>query len=99
MELNQQKFSAIFWDFSQEKRIEIYHQLQTNPKELSTNEFIVARLLNSLSWFELIHLFGTEELIKILNTSVINKLFPVSRRNYYKDAQRLLSKYSISTSR
>jgi hypothetical protein len=93
-----QKLKAMLWDLPQEQKDKLSGDLIARPLEvLSNNETLLLKALNTLSWFELIDLTGAEKLVKLLSDDTIKKLFPGSRREYYTNARRLLSKYSLST--
>ncbi len=88
----------MLWDLPQEQKDKLSGDLIARPLEvLSNNETLLLKALNTLSWFELIDLTGAEKLVKLLSDDTIKKLFPGSRREYYTNARRLLSKYSLST--
>jgi hypothetical protein len=87
----------ILWDAPLHRRKELAVELNNNPcRVLKENETLFVKALNSLSWYELISIFGCKELTEMLTDDTINKVYPPQRRNYYKNARRLLSKYSLS---
>ena len=89
----------ILWDVPPRKRDELAGALQEDPAGvLEENEALFVKALNSLTWYELISLFGPEKLEKLLTDDVIIKVFPAKRREYYKNARRLLSEYALSSS-
>ena len=89
----------LLWDIPPQQRQEVAKQLHENPaRVLEANETLFVKALNSLSWYELISLFGPEKLDKLLTDETINKVFPAKRREYYKNARRLLSEYALSSS-
>lgn len=92
----EQKINALFWDLAPGKKIELLHKIHLDPAAALKDETITLRLLETLNWYELIQLIGVENLYKILDDNNINRLFPPSRRIYYSNAKRLLSKYIIS---
>jgi hypothetical protein len=98
-EISQIKLQSVFWDVPEEFRTKYVKTLLEKNEEILYNEQVILRLLNSLSWYELISLIGFDNLKRIVNSTVIKKLFPESRRNFYIDAQRLLSKYTVSFTR
>jgi hypothetical protein len=89
----------LLWDIPPQQRQEVANQLHENPaRVLEENETLFVKALNSLSWYELISLFGPEKLDELLTDETINKVFPAKRREYYKNARRLLSEYALSSS-
>lgn len=90
----------LLWDVPPRQRRELSGALQEDPAGvLEENEALFVKALNSLAWYELISLFGPEKLDKLLTDDAINKVFPSKRREYYKNARRLLSEYALSSSR
>lgn len=94
----QKKLNRIFWDLPDELRTQKVEQILNNPADACKDRQISIRLLSSFGWYELLDLLGKEQLWQCLtDSSVISGLFPRQYQNYYQDAQRLLSKYSLPT--
>ncbi len=94
------KLKAMLWDIPEPRRLEIVNKILSNPVEIFHNEDqLFIKALNSLKWYELIKLVGKHNLLTLLTDTTIQKLFPVQRRTHYKNARRLLSKYTVPTSR
>jgi hypothetical protein len=92
------KIIAMLWDIPESRRLEIAKQILTNASETFRNDDkLFTKALSSLKWYELTKLVGNENLHELLTEETILKLFPVQRRNYYTNARRLLSKYSLPT--
>lgn len=92
------KLSVMFWDRAPEIRNKIISQINENPVDALHDEQILNRALSTLNWYELIQLIGSEEMLKLLTDNTINGLFPESRRKFYTNAKRLLSKYTLPVS-
>jgi len=92
------KLYGMFWDLSPEAKKIAVEKINMDPVSSFLNEQVFLRALNTLSWYELIQLLGPDNLIKLLNDTTIDRLFPETRRNYYKNAKKLLSKYIVSPS-
>ena len=94
------KLTAMLWDIPEPRRLEIVNKILSNPAETFQNEDqLFIKALNSLKWYELIKLVGKQNLLTLLTDTTIQKLFPVQRRTHYTNARRLLSKYTVPTSR
>jgi hypothetical protein len=93
------KLHGMFWDLSPAAKQEVVEKITRDPIAAFRDEQIFLRALNTLGWYELIKLLGSDDLLKLLNDSTISRLFPEGRRKYYANAKRLLSKYTLSTSR
>jgi ABC-type lipopolysaccharide export system ATPase subunit len=90
------KLKAMLWDVPEDQRTEIAGKILSDPVGIfKTDDQIFIKALNSLGWYELIRLVGKQNLVVLLTDTTIQKLFPVQRRNYYINARRLLSKYSL----
>lgn len=92
------RIRAMFWDMPPDVGKKAAEKMISDPLKAFSDEHILLKALNSLSWYELVQLAGgPNNLVRLLDDRVIGRLFPESRRNYYRDAKRLLSKYIIST--
>lgn len=91
------KINVMFWDLPHEARQKAVDEFIRDPVKAFGEEHILLRALNTLGWYELIRLSGgADNLLGFLDDKTINRLFPGSRRKYYYNAKRLLSKYIIS---
>ena len=93
------KLKAMLWDIPEDQRMKMVKDMLSKPVEtFQNNDQVFIRALNSLKWYELTRLVGTQNLMLLLTDATIQKLFPVQRRTYYTNARRLLSKYTLPTS-
>jgi hypothetical protein len=90
------KLYAMFWDLTPVARKDKIKNILRDPVAAFRDEQVFLRALNSLNWYELIQLAGSDHLLELLNNVNLNHLFPESRRKYYRNAKSLLSKYIIS---
>lgn len=90
------KLKGMLWDLPSDKRDEIFRILVNDPLKAFKDEDILIRVLSTLTWYEMTELAGSERLYGLLSEKVINRLFPSGRRKFYRDAKRLLSKYTLS---
>jgi hypothetical protein len=93
------KLKGMLWDLPPDKAGRLLEQILQNPKKAFRNQQLLIRGLNSLNWYDLIHLLGYDNLLQLLSESVISKLYPRQRQIYYINAKELLSKYTISSAR
>jgi hypothetical protein len=98
-QIDQNKLQGMFWDMSPGAKKKAMEMVMKNPVAAFHDEQILLKALNTLGWYELIQLIGSDNLLKLLDDSIIGRLFPEGRRSYYSNAKRLLSKYSVSPSR
>lgn len=91
------KLNGMFWDLSPAAKEKAVEEIISDPVRALTDKQVLLRVLNTLSWYELVELTGgPSNLFHLLNDSIIAMLFPETRREYYRNARRLLSKYIIS---
>ena len=95
----EKKLYGMFWDLSPAAKKEVVEKIILDPITAFHDEQVFLRALNTLGWYELIKLIGSDDLLKLLSDTTISRLFPEGRRKYYANAKRLLSKYTLSTSR
>jgi hypothetical protein len=93
------KLKGMLWDLPSEKSERLLKRILQNPQKAFQDQQLLIRGLNSLNWYDLIHLLGYNNLLQLLSESVISKLYPRQRQIYYKNAKELLSKYTISSAR
>ena len=87
----------MFWDLPFSARKKAVENVINDPLRAFNDDSILLKALNTLSWYELMQLAGgPENLTRLLDDRIIKKLYPESRRKYYRDGKRLLSKYIIS---
>lgn len=91
------KLKGMLWDLQSEKREKLLRQIQKNPPKSFLDEQLLVRALNSLNWYDLLQLLGHNDLLQLLSESAICKLYPIQRQIFYRDAKRLLSKYTLSS--
>lgn len=93
------KLKGMLWDLPSDKSKKLLELILQNPQKAFQDQQLLIRGLNSLNWYDLIHLLGYNNLLQLLSESVISKLYPRQRQIYYKNAKELLSKYTISSAR
>ena len=93
------KLKGMLWDLPAEKREKLFEKILQNPQKAFQDKQLLIRGLNSLNWYDLIQIIGSDILFLLLSESVINNLYPQQRQVYYKNAKELLSKYSLSLTR
>jgi hypothetical protein len=92
------KLQGMFWDMHPDVRQENVKKIINNPIDAFHDEQLFLKVLNTLGWYEIIQITGSDHLIELLNDATISRIFPEGRRRYYSNAKRLLSKYTLSPS-
>ncbi|MFZ2323578.1 MAG: hypothetical protein WAV89_07775, partial [Ignavibacteriaceae bacterium] len=92
------KIKSAFWDYNIDSD-EIY--LIALDKKAATGIFskekILVRLIERLSWYELIDLFGKEYFKENLDKSLINKIRNPEIRQRYEFIRQILQGKAVST--
>jgi len=91
------KLEGMLWDMPASKRNLIVRQILNNPHKAFGEKEVLIRSLNTLNWYDLISILGSDKLYQFLTDDIISCLFPRQRQLYYKNAKKLLSKYSLSS--
>ena len=92
------KIKSVYWDYNVDPA-EIYLTVmgRSNAKGFFTKEKILLRLIERLSWYELIDLVGKEYLTKNLNKTIIEKIRNPQIRNKYESIRKILQGEAVST--
>ena len=90
------KLKGMFWDLPDKQRKKLLGKILSDPLKAFHDEQLLVRALNSLNWYDLIQILGSDNLIQLLSESAISNLYPPQRQLYYKHAKELLSKYTVS---
>ena len=93
------KLKGMLWDLPVKKREKLFEQIVQDPYKAFKDEEVLIRGMNSLNWYDLIGILGSDNLLLLLSESVISKLYPQQRRLFYRHAKELLSKYTLSPTR
>lgn len=104
MEKNYKKSGSILkriiWDYHISPD-EIYDFLRSDNEHLYhfTKEMLYIRILERLSWYEILELFSVSHIKEMLDKETIKKLRSESMRQKYEYARRVLHKEPLSFSR
>jgi hypothetical protein len=89
----------MLWDLPPERRDKMVREILEDPvSAFRRDESLFIKALNTLKWYDLIHLVESRQLVEMLSDSTLSRLFPLKRRQYYANARRLLLKYDLSLS-
>ena len=83
------KLKGMLWDLPSDKSKKLLELILQNPQKAFQDQQLLIRGLNSLNWYDLIHLLGYNNLLQLLTESVISKLYPRQRQIFYKNAKEL----------
>jgi hypothetical protein len=92
------RIKSVYWDYNVDP-VEIYLTIigRRNVDGFFTKEKILLRLIERLSWYELIDLLGKEYLTKNLNKTIIEKIRNPQIRNKYESIRKILQGEAVST--
>jgi hypothetical protein len=83
----------LFWDYdiSEELLLKILNNEIPENKGV-TQEMIFKRLLESLSWFQILSIIKSEQIPQILNDDILNKMWNKPLQKRYQYAKQFLFK-------
>ena len=90
--MDKNKLKSIFWDYAVDYTgDDIYDFLvgEKEIKELNRNQ-VVARMLTSMRWYDLVDIFGIQQLYKFLNDDVFKFIWKKSLKNRFKNVRETL---------
>jgi hypothetical protein len=94
-----QKIQSAFWDYNIDPSKLYLILLDKNPSIGSlTKEKILLRLIETLSWYEILDLLGKDYLRKNLTKDITNKIRNSVLRERYEYVRRILQNEALSSS-
>ena len=90
----------IFWDYNIDEK-DIYEFINSNQKNLYhfTKEMLYKRILERLTWYEILDCFSIDIIKQMLDKSIINTLRTQSMREKYDYTRRILFNETLPISR
>ncbi len=85
------KLKLTVWDLdvSADECLDIF--LEKKEQKGLPRTQLIAKLLNTFSWYSLLKLLGAEQAKSMLQDEIICQLFPPQLKRNYQDAKRILS--------
>ena len=90
--MDKEKIKSVFWDYDVDYSGEdIYNFLvgKREMKEFNRNR-LTARLLTSMRWYDLVDIFGIQQLYGFLNDDVLKFIWKKSVKDRYKNVRETL---------
>ena len=90
--MNKEKLKSIFWDYDVNYTGEELYDFVMGDKEIKelTRDRVIARMLTSIRWYDLVDIFGIQQLYKFLNDDVFKFIWKKSLKNRFKNVRETL---------
>jgi hypothetical protein len=87
-----EKLKSIFWDYDVNYTGEELYDFMIGDKEIKelTRDRVIARMLTSIRWYDLVDIFGIQQMYKFLNDDVFKFIWKKSLINRYKNVRETL---------
>jgi len=91
------KIKSAYWDYDIDpEKLYLIAIEEEGSEVFFTKEKILLRLIERLSWYELIDIFGKEYLSRNLNKALIEKIRNPQIRNKYESIRKILCGETVS---
>ncbi|MDQ1349771.1 MAG: hypothetical protein QG657_72 [Acidobacteriota bacterium] len=90
--MEKKKLKSIFWDYDVNYTGEELYDFLVGKKEIKelTRDRVIARMLASMRWYDLVDIFGIQQLYKFLNDDVFKFIWKKSLKNRFKNVRETL---------
>jgi hypothetical protein len=90
--MDKEKLKSIFWDYELPYTAQDLYDFITGKIELKefNRSRIIARMLTSIRWYDLIDIFGIKQLYEFLTDDVLNFIWKKSVRQRYRNVRETL---------
>jgi len=90
--MDKEKIKSIFWDYDVDYSGEELYNFMIGNKEIDElpRNRIIARMLTSLRWYDLVDIFGLPQLYKFLNDDVFKFIWKKSLKTRFKNVRETL---------
>jgi len=90
--MDKKKLKSIFWDYEVNYTGEELYDFLVGKKESNelTRNRVIARMLTSMRWYDLVDIFGIQQLYKFLNDDVFKFIWKKSLKNRFKNVRETL---------
>ncbi len=87
-----EKLLTVFWDYDLEGSEDDVYDFLIGKKELEgfNRNRVIARVLTSIRWYELIDIFGLEQVYEFLDEKVFKYIWKKSVMNRYRSVRETL---------
>ena len=90
--MDKNKLKSIFWDYDVNYTGEELYDFLVGQKEIKefTRDRVIARMLISMRWYDLIDIFGIKQSYKFLSDDVFKFIWKKSLKNRFKNVRETL---------
>lgn len=90
--MDKEKLKSIFWDYEVNYTGEQIYDFIVGEKEIKefNRNRLIARMLTSIRWYDLVDIFGIQQLFKLLSDDVIKLLWKKSLKVRFKNVRETL---------
>ena len=90
--MDKEKLKSIFWDYDVNYTGEELYDFMMGDKEIKEliRDRVIARMLTSIRWYDLVDIFGIQQLYKFLNDDVFKFIWKKSLKNRFKNVRETL---------
>ena len=90
--MDKEKLKSIFWDYDVNYTGEEIYNFMVGKKEIKylARDRVIARMLTSMRWYDLVDIFGIQQLYKFLNDDVFKFIWKKSLKNRFKNVRETL---------
>ncbi len=89
---DKEKLLTVFWDYDIDGDGDDVYDFLIGMKELEgfNRKRVIARVLTSIRWYELIDIFGLEQVYEFLDEEVLKYIWKKSVKNRYRSVRETL---------
>jgi hypothetical protein len=90
--MDKEKIKSIFWDYNVDYTADDVYDFVVGKKEIKefNRNRVIARMLTSIRWYDLVDIFGIKQLYRFLNDDVLTFIWKKSLKNRYKNVRETL---------
>lgn len=90
--MGKKKLKSIFWDYDVDYTADEIYDYIVGKKQVKefNRERLIARVLTSIRWYDLIEIFGIKQLYEFLSDDVLKFIWRKSIKDRYKNVREIL---------
>ncbi|MCP4218371.1 MAG: hypothetical protein GY765_27285 [bacterium] len=92
MGTKREKLLSIFWDYDINHTADDIYDFLVGSREMDgvNRESVIARVLTSIRWYDLVDIFGLKQLHGFLSEDVLRMIWKESVKNRYRNVRETL---------